>query len=651
MNRTLKNIIMVLIIVIAVVLSYFTMDYAKNNLTSQGNIGEVGEFSNSENEPSTIGEGADSPDMPDGESMSSESETVPEKPSGDSSNVPSDMGEGNDAPEIPNGEDMSSEDGTVPEKPSGDSSNTPSDMGEGNGNMQSMDSNSMEDMDRGGMQSAELTTVYYVVFALEALVVSLLLSYLLVSGFNKKTMKETLKGFNGILIYLVLVVLLTAIFTFIEVYLTNEFFLDGNTDFSQDNVSQGEMMEQPESGSSMNSNSSSSSEAEGSTVVNGETATLNGSYETSEVDESVILVTNGGNLTLENATVSKTGGDSSNTENSEFYGINAGILVTESSTATITGATISTNATGSNAVFSTGEDSKIYISDSVITTTGSSSARGLDATYGGYIEADNVTITTAGGSCATLATDRGEGTVIATNSTLETNGTGSPVIYSTGNISITDTTGTANNAQLVVVEGKNSATVTSSTLYATGRGNRNDVDNAGVMLYQSMSGDADEGVATFTAEDSTLTILSTSNYYTTAPMFFITNTEAVINLTNTKLVYGSNILLSIKGTSEWGNSGSNGGVVTLNATNQVLSGDIELDNISELTLNLTSSSSYEGTINGDNSAKSVTLTLDSTSQITLTGDSYVTSLEDSDTSYSNIDFNGYTLYVNGVAIN
>lgn len=85
-------------------------------------------------------------------------------------------------------------------------------------------------------------------------------------------------------------------------------------------------------------------------------------------------------------------------------------------------------------MFSTGTDSKIYISDSKITTTGSGSARGLDATYGGYIEADNVTITTQGGSCATLATDRGEGTVIARNSTLETNGSGSPVIYSTGDI-------------------------------------------------------------------------------------------------------------------------------------------------------------------------------------------------------------------------
>ena len=38
---------------------------------------------------------------------------------------------------------------------------------------------------------------------------------------------------------------------------------------------------------------------------------------------------------------------------------------------------------------------------------------------------------------------------------------------------------------------------------------------------------------------------------------------------------------------------------------------------------------------------------DSSSKIKLTGDSYVTSLNDDDSSYSNIDFNGYKLYVNG----
>lgn len=59
----------------------------------------------------------------------------------------------------------------------------------------------------------------------------------------------------------------------------------------------------------------------------------------------------------------------------------------------------------------------------------------------------------------------------------------------------------------------------------------------------------------------------------------------------------------------------------------------------------------ESTINSNNKAKSIKLVLDKTSRIKLTGDSYVSSLDDSDTSYSNIDFNGYKLYVNGKAIN
>ena len=285
------------------------------------------------------------------------------------------------------------------------------------------------------------------------------------------------------------------------------------------------------------------------------------------------------------------------------------------------------------------------------TFSGSGSARGLDATYGGTINADNVTVSTAGNSCASLATDRGEGTVTAKNSTLSTKGTGSPVIYSTGKISISNTTGTASGSQMVVIEGKNSATVTNSKLTASGQGNRNNVDNSGIMIYQSMSGDASTGTGTFTAKNSTLSVSKNSSYYKKAPMFFVTNTDAVINLTNTKLSYGSNTLLSVKGTSEWGQSGSNGGTVKLNASKQTLSGNISLDKLSTLTMKLNNSCTYTGTINAKNTAKKISLTLDSSSKIKLTGDSYVTSLNDADSSYSNIDFNGYKLYVNGKAIN
>ena len=49
-------------------------------------------------------------------------------------------------------------------------------------------------------------------------------------------------------------------------------------------------------------------------------------------------------------------------------------------------------------------------------------------------------------------------------------------------------------------------------------------------------------------------------------------------------------------------------------------------------------------------AKEITLKLDKTSKIKLTADTYVTNLEDADKSYSNIDLNGYKLYVNNVEI-
>ncbi len=373
-------------------------------------------------------------------------------------------------------------------------------------------------------------------------------------------------------------------------------------------------------------------------------------YSSSNSDENAILVKDGAKVSISDGTVDKSAGDSSNVENSEFYGVNAGVLVDSSSSATLKNMKITTSAKGANAVFSTGTDSKIYISDSEISTTKDSS-RGLDATYGGYIEADNVKISTQGGSCASLATDRGEGTVIAKKSDLSTAGKGSPVIYSTGDITLEDSDGKATGSQMVVIEGKNTATVSNSTLECSGKGNRNDVDNCGIMIYQSMSGDAGEGTGTFNATNSNLSIDSSSSLYKTAPFFFITNTDAIINLENNKLSYGSGVLLKAEGISEWGNSGSNGGNVTLNAKNQSLVGNIECDNISTVTINLTEGSYLESTINSDKTAKSVTLKLDSSSKLKLTGDCYVTSLDDADESYSNIDFNGFTLYVNGSAIN
>ena len=241
-----------------------------------------------------------------------------------------------------------------------------------------------------------------------------------------------------------------------------------------------------------------------------------------------------------------------------------------------------------------------------------------------------------------MATDRGEGKVSCTECTLSTKGAGSPLIYSTGEISISNSKGTASGAQMVVVEGKNTASVLeNSEIKCNGIGNRNNVDKCGVMLYQSMSGDAASGTSTFNCKNSKMEILSTSSVYSSAPMFFITNTDSVINMENCDFSYGSKIFLSAQGTSEWGNSGSNGGVVTLNLKNQNIEGDFVVDSNSGLTINLVNSQ-IKGTFNNANSAAKLIINIDKDSTITLTGNSYYTSISNEDSTGKNINYGTFS---------
>ena len=340
-------------------------------------------------------------------------------------------------------------------------------------------------------------------------------------------------------------------------------------------------------------------------------------------DSSVVYVTKSG-ISITDSILKKESGDSSKTENSEFYGVNAAVLV-QGGGLKMTGGSITTAAKGANGIVATNSGT-VTVSGTEITSTASGSARGLHATFGGKIEASNVKISTKGGSCATLATDRGEGTVTCTECSLSTAGAGSPLIYSTGDITVSKTTGTATGAQAVVIEGKNTATIKeASNLKCNGNPNRKDVDQCGVMLYQSMSGDAASGTSTFNCDKSTIEIQSSSSYYSTAPMFFITNTQSKINLEECTFKYGSGVFLNAAGTSEWGNSGSNGGIVTLSLINQDIVGDFVVDANSGLTINMVGSS-IKGKINSANTAAKIDITLDSESSITLTGDSYYTSL-------------------------
>lgn len=336
-------------------------------------------------------------------------------------------------------------------------------------------------------------------------------------------------------------------------------------------------------------------------ITSGEYASASGSS-----DQVVFLVVNGGSLTVNGGEtavrISKTGSGASGgqvNDNYNFYGINSGIVVAGSgSKATISGAEITTEANGSNAVVST-NGASVSISNSTIKTTGEAGSRGLHATYGGTIDADAVAITTSGRSCASLATDRGGGTVNASNMTLETNGAGSPLIYSTGEINVSNSTGTAYGAQMVVVEGGSSANVTDCDFSCTGVGNRSGtsecnstshvIDAGGIFIYQSFSGDASNGTDYFTAKNSTFTVKTDG-----VPMFYVTNITAEITLEGNVFnnVYDSDYLFILEETDQWGNVGRNGGKATVTLTNQDFTGKNAFvgSSSSSLTVNATDGS-------------------------------------------------------------
>ena len=281
-------------------------------------------------------------------------------------------------------------------------------------------------------------------------------------------------------------------------------------------------------------------------------------------------------------------------------------------------------------------------------TTHSDKSRGLDATYKGIINAENVIINTDGQSCAALATDRGEGEVHVKNSEINTgvskqSGRGSPLIYSTGNITLENSKGTSYVSQIACIEGKNSIEVTNSDLTGYAEGNRQDgseyVDLGGVFIYQSMSGDADVGTSLFTAKNSKLSIASDSSVYKDAPMFHVTNTACVINLDNTELSFGSGVFLEIAGQNQWGTTGSNGGVAELNTDNENIEGNVIVDEISSLNWTM-KNTEFKGAVN---STGNTTVNVAEGSTWTLTGDSTVSSLAVK----GNIEYGDYSITVNG----
>ena len=359
----------------------------------------------------------------------------------------------------------------------------------------------------------------------------------------------------------------------------------------------------------------------------------------SENDDENALRADGVTVSLADCTITKTG-SSSNTENGDFYGMNAALLAENGAQVTVTGGEVSTSATNGNGIFSYGSGTVVNVSGTKIRTAERNSG-GIQTTGGGKMNAEDLDVQTEGNSSAAIRSDRGGGTVNVKGGTYVTNGTGSPAIYSTADISVSDAVLTANNSEGIVVEGKNSVKLTDCTLSGKMQGTYND-DSENIqciMIYQSMSGDADVGEAYFEANGGEITSLA-------GDMFYVTNTSCEIKLSGVKFNMADGVLLRAVGNSSsrgWGKSGENGGDVKMTLTDQTVEGDIVVDEISSLDLDM-SGSILTGAINADNSGGNISVSLDENSTWNLTSDSYVSSFEGD---ISNINAGEFHLYVNG----
>ena len=376
-----------------------------------------------------------------------------------------------------------------------------------------------------------------------------------------------------------------------------------------------------------------------------DTTVSNETIESTGTDENAALISSGASVTLDNDTITRTSEDSQGGDNSSFYGVGAAVLATDG-TAYVKDGSVTTDAAGGAGLFAYG-DGTVYASGTIVKTTQDTSG-GVHVAGGGTLYGWDLDVETNGESSAAIRSDRGGGTMVIDGGNYVSNGVGSPAVYSTADIAVSNATLTANGSEAICIEGLNSIHLYDCDL----TGNMSDLDQNDntwtVILYQSMSGDSEVGNSTFQMDGGSLTSENGGVFYTT-------NTESTITLNNVDINYNDDneFFLQCTGNTNqrgWGQSGVNGADCHFTGISQDMQGDVIWDSISDLDFYLTEGSSLTGAVVDDESYAgeggegycNVYVSADST--WTVTGDSTVSSLENEGTI---VDSNGKTVTIQG----
>jgi hypothetical protein len=209
-------------------------------------------------------------------------------------------------------------------------------------------------------------------------------------------------------------------------------------------------------------------------------------------------------------------------------------------------------------------------------------------------------------------------------------GSGSPAVYVTADITISNASLTATGSEALCLEGLNSVRLTDCTLEGNMPDQEQNDNTWTVILYQSMSGDSEVGQGTFEMTGGKLVSHNGGLFYTT-------NTDSVFILDHVEIEAAEDSEYFLRCTGNlnqrgWGATGQNGANCSFKAISQSMNGDIVWDSISTLDLSLTNGSVLTGAVLDDESCAGeggeggCEMVIDETSRWVVTGDSTLTKL-------------------------
>lgn len=340
-------------------------------------------------------------------------------------------------------------------------------------------------------------------------------------------------------------------------------------------------------------------------------------------EKSNVIIVNNGSLDIKNSTVNKEG---NGTDSVDVSYNNTAIVVNDNSKLTSDKLEVNTNGEFAHGIYFK-NNSNNTINDTKIKTNTKYSMGIIND--GGNLVIYNSTIETNEHDSSGIYVINGDTKI--NDSNITTKAVDSPLLKVAGKVVVNNTNLMANNAEGIV--GIPGADITLNKVNLESK-NINALSSRFKNVYLYNPSDF-KGSIVFNATDSKINTIVGNT-------FDIENADVTINLENNEISNTNGIFLEAH-EDPYIESSNN---VKVNLVKQLIKGNIVLDKISKLDLSL-DNSEYIGSINANNAAKEVNIIITKDSKMTLTGNVFVNSLTNGDYENTNINLNGYKLYING----